>query len=553
MDLKRLIAIFLSCLLLVSLLTGCSGNVTNESKDDTTEEIVKSENVNNGEKNNNGESEEPATLVNESGMPIVNDPITVKIMAYVPAGAVSYDEMLFSQEMEARSNIKVDWIEVSPTACTEKVNLALASDDLPDAFLKCNIPITMQTKYMKDQVFVPLNQYLDTYMVNFNKALNDFPDLKPSITLSDGNIYGVPYVNGVDSIGVPVAYWNKKFFDRLGLTEPKTTDEFYEVLLAVKDGDPNENGEPDEIPLLVQGFHSFRGQLGGAFGLGNRGSAAGFIDANPNDKNKVRFWPIDDNYRKYLDYIRKLWESELIDPEIETNDLPKMVAKANQDIVGFAYQLHTQLDQRREDFAPITQPLVGPDGMQMSTRGATALGTGGQFVITKAAQYPEALARWVDYFFEIEGMELYFMGIEGETFTRQEDGRCVYVDSIVNNPDGLSYVQAFGQYLCWGDGRNPALLHPNYFQGAEMFPEHLAVTDALQPYMPEEIWAPFAMNDEEAKFFSTTGLDIEDKVAQFEALWITGKIPNTDEEWNKYIQDLNHMGLDDYIKYQQKE
>ena len=48
-------------------------------------------------------------------------------------------------------------------------------------------------------------------------------------------------------------YWiNKRWMDNLGLQEPKSLDELYEVLKAFKEEDANGNGDPnDEIPLTA--------------------------------------------------------------------------------------------------------------------------------------------------------------------------------------------------------------------------------------------------------------------------------------------------------------
>jgi putative aldouronate transport system substrate-binding protein len=154
--------------------------------------------------------------------------------------------------MEARTNVHVNWIEVSPVAVTEKVNLALAGNELPDAFFKCAIDNDLQQRYGEDGVFVPLNDYLETYMPAFNATLNKYSDLRTSISMPDGTIYGVPYTNGIPSMGGgPNGWYNKKFFDALGMTEPKTLEEFYDAMVEIRDGDVNGNGEADEIPFLT--------------------------------------------------------------------------------------------------------------------------------------------------------------------------------------------------------------------------------------------------------------------------------------------------------------
>jgi len=263
----------------------------------------------------------------------------------------------------------------------------------------------------------------------------------------------------------------------------------------------------------------------------------------------LRFWPADTKYRETLDYCRMLWEEDIVDHDMPP-DIAAHIAKYNADLVGFTLQLWTQLDRAGVDFDHITQPLEGPYGDKLSSASATSFGTG-NFIITSAAKNPEVLARWVDYFYTDDGMELFFMGIEDETFII-EDGKLRYTDDILNNPDGLTYVQAFGRYLLWGDGRNPALLDVKYFQGgAEMTTQQLALSAAIAPYKPTIVLPNLPQTEDEAKFFSTNGVDIETLVREFRAAWIAGNTDNSDSEWDNYLTRLKNMGLEQYIQFKQ--
>jgi len=63
------------------------------------------------------------------------------------------------------------------------------------------------------------------------------------------------------------------------------------VLKAFKTGDPNGNGQADEIPWYVTGVLGLN-PLNGAWGLQNRGTRVRYIDFDENLK-KVRFYPTD--------------------------------------------------------------------------------------------------------------------------------------------------------------------------------------------------------------------------------------------------------------------
>src|SRR5699024_9361302 len=52
-----------------------------------------------------------------------------------------------------------------------------------------------------------------------------------------------------------------------------------------------------------------------AFGLANKGSSTGYIDLHP-ETDKLRFYPIADEYRDLLEYMHKLYSEELIEQNI---------------------------------------------------------------------------------------------------------------------------------------------------------------------------------------------------------------------------------------------
>ena len=63
------------------------------------------------------------------------------------------------------------------------------------------------------------------------------------------------------------------------------------------------------------------------------------------------------------------------------------------------------------------------------------------------------LLRYYDYMFTDEGTLLTNWGIEGVTFTYDENGKPQYTDLIVNNPDGMPFMGATSAFL---GGRNAA-------------------------------------------------------------------------------------------------
>ena len=67
----------------------------------------------------------------------------------------------------------------------------------------------------------------------------------------------IPNYNDYENIRTSQGYYIRKdWLRKLGLKEPKTVEELYEVLIAFRDKDPNGNGKKDEIPVFIRGNHN---------------------------------------------------------------------------------------------------------------------------------------------------------------------------------------------------------------------------------------------------------------------------------------------------------
>lgn len=171
------------------------------------------------------------------------------------------------QLAEKNTGVKIDFQEIEASVLGEKVNIILATGDLPDAFLSA-----MGETYLVENLpqFTPLEDYLNEETTpNLMKTFEKYPDLIERLTQPDGHIYSLPTSfygePNNDAWGVP--FINKSWLDKLGLPVPTTTDEFYEVCKAVKAGDPNENGLADEIAVSFANpvgcpFYKYAGFLG---------------------------------------------------------------------------------------------------------------------------------------------------------------------------------------------------------------------------------------------------------------------------------------------------
>lgn len=486
--------------------------------------------------------------LNKTGMPVVNKPVTLKIMIGKYAAQTDWNKMLVWTEYEKLSGVHIEWIQVPDKDIVEKRNLAIASGDLPDAFFKCNIPAADLQSYGEQGIFVKLNDLINNFAPNAKKAIADRDDVSKGVKMVDGSIYSLPYIMDVLSPAITgKMFLNRKWVDTLGLKMPVTTDELYNVLTAIKKNDLNGNGKNDEIPLTGPKFDMILSTLRGAWGLGNRGNSNGFLDFD--DKaGKVRYWPADPKYKEVLTYFNKLYKEGLLDNEIFQMDNTKLIAKAAQNQVGaFSAINNNAMGQKyQNDYEGIPQALKGPSGDQLWSPINSKIWDLGAFAITNKNKYPDITMRWVDYFYSEEGIKLYFMGIEGKTYKVTADGKYDYVDEINKNPNGLTYDQAIGQYLAWGSLGNPSMAVDKYFLGAAVLPIPLEAANRVKPYLPKEIWPQFSYTSQENEKKTQIETDLTSYVNEMTASFVTGKTPFT--EWDNYVNKLKSMGLDDCIK-----
>lgn len=534
---KRWIHVIMSLVIIAGLLAGCGGG--------------EAEGQNKGEGSPNPDTPKEVNL-NEAGMPIVKEPIELTFFTGLAGtnGNTPFEERLVYKEMAAMSNINVKFQFIPFDSLTEKRNLALANGDYPDAFFTARMPAADLMRYGAQGSFVQLDGPMMKYAPNLQKLMDKYPDLRKALTMPDGHIYSFPTFYSPEFlpmlIGTPL--WVKQeYLDKLGLKEPQTIDEFYQFLKAVKSTDLNGDGEANELPYSGTGIGPLMDQLKGAWGLGNRGLGHKYVDMDPASDN-LRFFRLTDANKELLEFLNKLYSEGLIDKDIFTQDSKTLYAKGGKGLLASTINPNPKTQFNGEGYFGLGA-LKGPHGDQIYSHIKVPMVWPGAFVITDKNEHPEATIRWMDYFFSDEGAQLFFMGKEGETYTKQADGTLEFVDAIKNNPEGLTLDQSLTDYVSWMGGSYPGYVQQNYFKGSESLPESTAVGEKAKPNIVKELWYNFNFTDEETEFMSTVGKDIESLITEMEAKFITGDAKFS--EWDKYVKQVQGIGVDRYLEVYQ--
>ncbi|WP_188454951.1 extracellular solute-binding protein [Virgibacillus oceani] len=488
---------------------------------------------------------------NETGYPIVDEPITINFMTRKPpTTADDYNDVLVWKTYEEKTNIKIDWGLVPSEGFEEKSNLSLAGGDYPEAFYTAKFSDVDIMKYGEQGVFLELNELIDKYMPNVKQLFSEHPEIKKALTNADGKIYSLPTVYSPDftSMTSNIKPWIRQdWLDQLNMEMPQTTEEFYQYLKAVKETDLNGNGKADEIPYGNNSVAGLIGWLKGAYGIGNKGRKQGFVDLDPKT-NKLRFYWTTDRWKEMLEYINKLYSEGLINKTIFTMETNEYHETGSQGLYGSTVTTSPETRFGRDEYVGMPQ-LEGPHGDKDWVYVTAPVVHKAAFVITDKNKNPAATARWIDYFYGDEGAKLFFMGVEGETYEETDNGELEYVDMLTDNPDGLTFEQALRPYITWLGGGYPALVQSDYFKGAENSPASIEATKKIEPDIIEETWPSFPFTVEENQRLAALKADIEKYVIEMQDKFIAGEEPFS--EWDKYVETVEKMGLEEYMEIQQ--
>jgi putative aldouronate transport system substrate-binding protein len=542
---KMLISAVSVAMLSVMALSGCTG----------TEKAIEP---------SDKQDPQAAKNVNPAGMfPIVKEKVTMKVLVVANALVEDFATNTFTKQLEEKTNIHLEWEVVPSKSAQEKLNLVLASADYPDIIMGFGVTPTQQMIFGEQGVFLPLNQMIDTYSVDFKKALEKFPLVKESITDTRGNIYALPTVNDCFQCSMSQKmYIYKPWLDKLGLKMPTTTDEFYEVLKAFKEKDPNGNGKADEIPLA--GAPAPSGSdlalfMMNAFTPYNK---SGLILNN----GKIEAAFTKPEWKDGLQYLQKLYAEKLISPQSftqDTNQLKQMAENPDIAVLGAAsannVSVITQISGKSGRWLEYVTvpPLKGPKGVQVAALNPFNAGVG-QFIITKANKNPEAAFRLADYLYSEEATFPSVNGVEGKQWKKASatdiglDGKpAKWVELIpfgqVQNDfwaqSGVFFFDDTIRLSKAADPKTPNLAYILYKETKEKYDPYKQKVDTVVP--------PLYLTTEQASEMADLSKTITDYGNQMFVRFVTGDV-NLEKGWADYLKQLDSMKINRYLQINQE-
>ena len=269
------------------------------------------------------------------------------------------------------------------------------------------------------------------------------------------------------------------------------------------------------------------------------------------EDGQVKYAYTDPRCKEALEFINKLYNEGLIDPEYATNDtnvwlsrLTNEISGACQDTTARAYSLGTQVRSANEDseaWFVVVAPPQGPDGTQMTTsqmqpiRGYTA--------ISADSPYIKEIVELFDYFYSEEGSLLMNFGLEGETYT-MENGKPKYTDVIANDEQGRSILSMLNVY----GHREWAYQQDIGYEDALLDEEYVAYRNEMERYIRPTIPA-LSFTEEEREVINSIYTEIQTYKDEMINKFIMGKEPL--DNFDNFVETLNSMGIEEVLAVEQ--
>ncbi len=289
----------------------------------------------------------------------------------------------------------------------DKLNLVLMSEQEYDA-IKMNYDLNLLASYISNGAVQDLTDLVEEYGPNLKEAFSQ--DVWDMVSV-DGRIYAIPETDSNDiENGIVV---RKDWLELLGLDLPTTVDEFYDMLVAFSNLNPQDVGVEYIIPFAAAGEDSTLGFNGivQAFGVGS--TPYDYVDVD--GELKIGFdLP---GQKEWVEFVHKLYAEGLLDADFPATTNAALVEKVASGVVGCAALScwdSSAMRTLRQNFEGADLVYLQPLSKDGSTPRIAARGGLKNFLIVpKASQKAAEVVKYCNDFLDDEHYMRLILGDEG--------------------------------------------------------------------------------------------------------------------------------------------
>lgn len=498
--------------------------------------------------------------VNE--FPITKEPVTLSIFTPQSMYIENFETNEFTKEYEEKTGVHIEW-HVATGDQRQAANLMLASGDYADIFMDYIITKSEQLGFAEQGVFIDISDYIDEHGYYIKKMFDEKPEYRKLTAIGDA-IYGLPQViESYRDVYKNMMWVYEPWLEKLNLDMPETTDDFYNLLKAFKEQDPNGNGKADEIPLAALGVKHWQGiepYLMSAFLP--VGSERYYVE-----NGEVKYAAVQPEYREGLRFIKKLYDEGLLYSDSFIMDRTQMMSIGENETVILGcgpgqtpqtFSISNGQGKRFPEYCAIP-PLKGPKGVQATVKEPPLFYT--HFSVTSACEHPEVAIKWVDWFYSEEG----YRKTQGSSnyITREAKEGELGVDG----KQALWTMEKIAQSNTTSTGiaqnknwQNFGVFYRKWDQIVKLCSPSNSKIDpkgnlweAYETYSKYEVdnfLGDMAVSSKDLDAYTDFRTAMDEVEISF-AAFVTGEL-DIDKDWDDYVKRVNDMGLAKYTKILQK-
>ena len=497
--------------------------------------------------------------------------VTLRVVVYQSADMADASEIWFWKWLKEVCNINVEVEQYSNR--NEIKNLMFGTGEMPDLILNMAVNTREIVSYgVEEGMLLKIDEYMEEYMPNLYAIYQEHPEYQADMLAPDGHQYSLGNLG--DKINYskgPRVFINQTWLKEANLKTPETLDEFIDMLRVFKQREDcvvpmggGENAISPTVAILT---------------------ALGYVTTSTNGsavclRNGKVVLPYGDRevYGEYLKIMNTLYTEELISHDYYTLDTAQVRAISSTNGTGILaetpYLSCPDTFDNWKSIKPLTSQWndtpVWPDNNSNISSGVYCIGAD--------TKYPELCCALGDMLFDETGIIYWLLGPQAGSedlidfmggWTADETGGYDFVDLHTDTAgkygnSGYTYrmkkVGALSGYVCGITGSNMGrrmaeMAGYEYKAATEWDLTHpdgnyqASLEEMVGPYMTTQFPAIVFFDGDTAARISELNTQLGDYWKAETANFITGRRALTDEELNKYFDQLDALGFQELLGY----
>lgn len=534
---KKFFAGVLAAAMLLVGTAGCSGGAESSSNDSSGTESQTTE----------------TRDINGLTLPICDEKQEISVlMVYDSQIVEDLNDVAGVQAMEEATNVHVNWMTYTQAEMPEKFQQLLATGEYFDIMFPGGVEAYPggYEQGIEDGVLVDMDEYIREYMPNFLGLLESNSEAMKQATYDDGKIHAVRVIHATEEgVGHPGAIMGPAYradiLEEMGEDVPQTVEDLHELLIKCRD-------RGMAAPMTLQGDGGTTLSL--AWGV-NTDFSTNFWQYDY-DTEKVCYAPFAEGWDDWLDTMRDWYAEGLIDKNFTVGS-PLLSGDfsnfENDQTLFIDYWFYHLMGNELYKQGYVSNENINVQALAgiVMNEGEDPIKCAGDacvqqeiFVTTQAENKIDIISKWLDYQYTQEGVDYRYYGIEGESYTIDENGNYVYTDKILNDPNGLSISDALGHYAI------------RTYCGLQQHAAEDSVTiaaagdSAVSQIESVEIWASpevtihvpngVTLSQEESELVNTYSTDLTTLLEERMTKYILGTDTTSHEEFREKLKE-NHI------------